>query len=234
MAATSGSPQVTTMSYNAAGNETQIKDPAGNTWSYTYDLLGRQTKAVDPDSGTTVVGYDPAGNVAYTTDANGTSNNFTYDGLNRKTAEYTGSTTQGSGTEIATWTWDTLKKGLLSFRTSSVSGAIDDTEILGYDTFGNRTGVWTLVPTGKPLAGTYRTTTTYSSTGLLLDEVPAAGGGLPVDSIALTYDKFGNPITEKGNNTYAWARPGLPTTRSPRSTWAPGLPRRRLPTTTTP
>ena len=24
-----------------------------------------------------------------------------------------------------------------------------------------------------------------------------------MDSIALTYDKFGNPITEKGNNTYA-------------------------------
>jgi hypothetical protein len=85
-----------------------------------------------------------------------------------------------------------------------------DTGILGYDTFGNPTGAWTLVPTGQPLAGTYRTTTTYSSTGLLLDEVPAAGGGLPVDSIALTYDKFGNPITEKGNNTYASAATWTP------------------------
>jgi YD repeat-containing protein len=78
---TGGSPQTTTMSYNAAGNETQIKDPAGNTWSYTYDLLGRQTKAVDPDAGTTTTGYDPAGNVAFTTDANGTSDNFSYDAL---------------------------------------------------------------------------------------------------------------------------------------------------------
>ncbi len=199
---TGGSPQVTTMTYDAAGNKASTKDPAASTWSYTYDLLGQQTKDVDPDSGTTVTGYDAVGNVAYATNGTGTTINFTYDALNRKTAEYTGSTTQGTGTEIATWTWDTLKKGMLSFETSITGGVSYKTGSLGYDAEGDVSGSFMTVPVGQPLAGTYRTQYSYSSTGLMTAETPAAGGGLPGESLTFTYDKFGNPTGENGLDTY--------------------------------
>lgn len=199
-----GNPQATTMSYNAAGDKTQITDHSTNSWTYTYDLLGRQVQAVDPDTGTTKTGYDAAGNVAYTTDGRGVTVNFTYDGMNRKTAEYTGSTTQGQGTQIATWLWDTLKGGLLTNETAvAVSGATYKSGPLGYDIYGNPSGQFVIVPSGKPLAGTYRTTYSYSSTGQMLAETPAAGGGLPNDSITFTYDQYGNPVTEKGYDVYA-------------------------------
>src|SRR6185437_559974 len=200
---TGGSPQVTTMSYDAAGNKVSVKDPAGNTWSNTYDLLGRPIKTVDPDAGTTTTGYDVAGDVAYTTNGAGVSDNFTYDGLNRKTAEFTGSTTQGSGTQIATWTWDTLKKGLLSSESSVVSGATYKTGALGFNSEGEVSGTFVTVPVGQPLAGTYRTQYAYSTTGLTTSMTPAAGGGLPAESITYAYDKFGNPLTESSLDTYA-------------------------------
>ncbi|HXS64881.1 MAG TPA: RHS repeat-associated core domain-containing protein [Streptosporangiaceae bacterium] len=200
---TGGSPQVTTIGYDAAGDKISIKDPAANTWSYTYDLLGQQTKAVDPDAGTTITGYDAAGNVAFTTNGAGVSDNFLFDGLNRKTAAYTGSTTQGSGTQIATWTWDTLKKGLLSSQTSVTGGVSYKTGMLGYNSAGDVTGTFVTVPVGQPLAGTYRTQYAYSTTGLMRSMTPAAAGGLPVESITYAYDKFGNPVSESGFDKYA-------------------------------
>jgi RHS repeat-associated protein len=199
---TGGSPQVTTTAYDAAGNKTSITDPSGNAWTYTYDLLGEQLTQADPDAGTTTTGYDPAGNVAFTTNALSQSLNYTYDALNRKTAEFTGSTTQGSGTQDATWAWDTLKKGRLSFETSITGSVTYKTGNLGYDSAGHASGTFVIVPAGQPLAGTYRTQYTYTTTGQLTGELPAAGGGLPADSLAFTYDQFGNPVTEKGFDEY--------------------------------
>lgn len=200
-----GSPQVTAMSYDATGDKTQITDSGQNKWTYTYDLLGRQVKAVDPDTGTTQTGYDGAGNVAWTTDARNVTVNYTYDGLNRKTGEFSGSTTQGQGTPVATWTWDTLKGGRLTNETavSAANGATYKSGYLGYDIYGNPSGQFVTIPSGQPLAGTYRTTYSYSSTGQMLAESPAAAGGLPNDSLAFTYDSYGNPATEKGYDVYA-------------------------------
>ncbi len=202
---TGGSPQVTSMSYDASGNKTGMADPAGNNWTYSYDLLGRKVRQVDPDTGTTVTSYDAAGNITFTTNGAGVSNNFVYDALNRKTAEYTGSTTPGSGTKIATWVWDTLKKGLLSSETSVNNGVTYTTGNLGYDSEANVSGTYVIVPTGQPLAGTYRTQYSYSTTGLMLAMTPAAGGSLPVDALTFTYDHFGNPASESGLDVYASA-----------------------------
>ena len=71
-------------------------------------------------------------------------------------------------------------------------------------------------PVRAPLAGTYETGYTYSTTGLLLDESPASGGGLPVDSLSWTYDSYGNPTSESGLRHLCQQRdldavqPGLP------------------------
>jgi RHS repeat-associated protein len=197
-----GSPQVTTATYDAAGNTTKITDPDGNTWSYGYDLLGEQVSATDPDTGTRVTGYDAAGNVAYATDANGTTVNYTYDSLNRKTAAYTGSATQGQGTKAATWVWDTWKKGRLGYETRITPGGTYETGYLGYDTYGTPAGTFVVVPSGQPLAGQYKTGTTYSSIGLLIGEAPAAGGGLLDGTISYSYDQYGNPVKETGYDVY--------------------------------
>ena len=199
---TGGTPQATTMAYDAAGNKTSITDPSSNTWTYTYDLLGEQLTAADPDTGAGTTGYDAAGNIAYTTDARGQSLNYAYDALNRKIAQFTGSTTQGQGTQAATWTWDTLKAGRPSSSTSTTGGVTYTTGNLGYDSEGHASGTYVTVPTGQPLAGTYRTQYGYTTTGQMTAMSPAAGGGLPPDSMAFTYDAFGNPLTEKASATY--------------------------------
>jgi RHS repeat-associated protein len=202
----SGTMLATATTYDAAGNKTKVADSANNAWTYQYDLLGRQTSATDPDTGTTATTYDADGDTASTTDANGTSVNYVYDVLDRKTARYTGSTTQGSGTKIATWVYDTIKHGKLSYETSinPTSGAVYYTGNLGYDTEGNVTGTFATIPSSVTgLSGTYETRESYSSTNLLLSESPQGGGNLPNDSLAFSYDQYGNLQSEQGYDVYA-------------------------------
>jgi YD repeat-containing protein len=68
-----GDPRQALYGYDASCQMTQTADPAGNMWSWAFDVLGHQTKAVDPDTGTTTSTYDDAGNVLTTTDARGVS-----------------------------------------------------------------------------------------------------------------------------------------------------------------
>jgi YD repeat-containing protein len=44
--------------YSKAGHLRTVKDPGGNTWTFTYDLRGRRTVVDDPDRGTSVTRYD--------------------------------------------------------------------------------------------------------------------------------------------------------------------------------
>jgi RHS repeat-associated protein len=198
-----GTSQATTTTFDALGDATKITDPAGDVWSYGYDLLGHQTSQTDADTGTLTKVYDPAGNLRSTTDARGVSDNYKYDQLNRKTAEYTGSTTPGSGTEVASWTWDTLAAGKLTSSSTYNSTGAYTTAYLGYDSYGNTTGTKISIPVGQAgLAGTYETQNTYSSTGLMTSLTPANAGGLPIDGIHFTYDAFGNVTAEAGYDTY--------------------------------
>lgn len=43
-----------------------MTDASGNTWTWTYDVLGQQIAAHDPDAGDTAQRYDAAGRVATT------------------------------------------------------------------------------------------------------------------------------------------------------------------------
>ena len=78
----------TSYTYTPAKKLAGITDPAGNTWSWTYDLLGNQLAQSMPDSGTTTSTYDAAGQLLSVTDARGKTTAYTYDGDGRKTAEY--------------------------------------------------------------------------------------------------------------------------------------------------
>ena len=227
---TGGSPQATMMSYNAAGNETQIKDPAGNTWSYTYDLLGRQTKAVDPDTGTTVDRLRPGRKRRLHHRRQRDQRQ-----LHLRRAEpqdrrvhrldHPGQRHPDRDLDLG----HPEEGPAVLPRPPSSAASTYDTGILGYDAYGNADRkLWSLVPTGKPLAGTYRTT--YD---VLLDRTDARRGARRRRRAAGRLDRR-SPMTSSATRSprrattpTPQARPGRPTTRSPRSTWAPGLRRRR-------
>src|SRR5581483_4847279 len=105
----------TTYTYTSAGRPATQKDAAGTTWSWSYDLLGRQTDAYDPDTGHTTFAYDKVGNVTGVTNVDdaGKQTTFVYDAANRKTAAYdtTATSTLSPANQIAGWTYDTVKAG---------------------------------------------------------------------------------------------------------------------------
>ncbi|XVV33032.1 polymorphic toxin-type HINT domain-containing protein [Streptomyces sp. CA-100214] len=168
--------EATRYAYDAAGNLSKVTDGSGrNTWTYTYDLRGRQTASSDPDkgAGTTVYGKD--GRIATTTDARKNTLATTYDELGRKTSLRIGSST---GTKLAEWTYDTAPggKGLaansIRYDTSVTPAAAYTTSVTGYDTAGNPTGTKVTVPSvpgEEELAGTY----TVAATATPVNNLPA-------------------------------------------------------------
>ncbi|MEV4334159.1 RHS repeat-associated core domain-containing protein [Streptomyces sp. NPDC049597] len=157
----------TTYAYDRAGNLEKITDTSGrNSWTYTYDLRGRQIAATDPDKGASTMVYGADGRLATTTDARGTTLATTYDELGRKSTLRTGSVT---GAKLAEWAYDTATggKGLPAsstrYDTSITPAAAYKTAVTGYDSTGHSTGITVTVPsvTGEEkLAGTYSIATT--------------------------------------------------------------------------
>lgn len=62
-------------------------DPAGNTWSYTYDRRGLMRSATSPSGGVTLFAYDDAGNLIERTDPNGHAQRWAYNVLGRRVTE---------------------------------------------------------------------------------------------------------------------------------------------------
>ncbi|WP_177239934.1 ricin-type beta-trefoil lectin domain protein [Streptomyces monashensis] len=208
---------VTSYTYTPAGQIATMSDNAGNNWSYSYDLLGQETKQTDPDTGTTTFDkYDNLGNLQQTTDARGQTLSYTFDGLDRKTAEYSGawSATPDPSKELASFSYDTLAKGYPTSSTRYVGGASGDAytqAVTGYTTDYQPTGASTTVPTstGFPSNGTGSNSNTYTVTyhyspimGLLSETDYGADGGLPAETVGYGYDLQGLLDGFGGKNTY--------------------------------
>jgi RHS repeat-associated protein len=182
----------TTYSYTPAGQLAGIQDADGNTWSYGYDPEGDQTTATDPDAGTTTSTYDPAGQVMSVTDARSDQTSYTYDADGRKTAEYdtTGGAGETTADELASWTYDTLAKGLPTSSTSYADGLAFTTAVTRYDAYGLPVSVTTTIPTSQTvtgdLAGSYSVGYGYNAytEGVAYLSYSAAG---PLPSETLTY-----------------------------------------------
>ncbi|CAN3984653.1 hypothetical protein KPATCC21470_7381 [Kitasatospora purpeofusca] len=185
---------VSTYAYSALGQPAKHTDSSGNTWNYTYDLLGRQTSITDPDAGTTRQYYDANSRLDHTVDAKGNTLAYTYDLIGRKTGQYSGSA--AGGEVLASWTYDTLAKGKPTSSTRYVGGANGAAyvnELTGYDIGYRPTGTAVTIPsTEGALAGTYTTESTYDPVLGLLDTLtlPAAGG-LPSETIGYGYNDTG-------------------------------------------
>ncbi|MFE4970547.1 RHS repeat domain-containing protein [Kitasatospora sp. NPDC056651] len=187
--------------YDSAGKLAKLVDPAGNTWSWEHDLLGRQTKAVDPDKGTTISAYNADGTLATVTDGRGKTLAYTYDILGRKTAMFDGST---SGTKLAEWAYDTLpgSNGLATGSTRFENGKAYTTAVTGFDGAARPTGTTVTIPDSEgPLAGSYTTSQTHTpDTGLVDTTSYPAGGGLAQETIRRNYTPLGLPTSVSGGS----------------------------------
>ncbi|MFP8887588.1 RHS repeat domain-containing protein [Streptomyces mangrovi] len=206
-----------TYAYDQRGELNKMTDAAGNTWTWNFDARGRQTKAEDPDKGTTTTVYDDLDRPVKTTDARGVALATSYDALGRKTELKQGDEL------LARWTYDTLAKGQPVTDTRYEDGHAYTTEIGGYnDRYQPTSSTITLPDSAGALAGSYRWSYGYNQyTGTQEWISQPAMGGLPSERVttihntdnlptrtvagrqalvnAVTYDQLSRPIrTEYG------------------------------------
>ncbi|GAA3651214.1 hypothetical protein GCM10022267_41890 [Lentzea roselyniae] len=188
----------TKSTYNFKGQLEQVTDPAGNKWSYVYDLLGRKWKETDPDRGTTTVEYNALDQVVKTTDSENRSLTFKYDQLGRKTEMLSGTT------PLAKWEYDGKKKGLLDSSTRYSGGHAYVQRITEYDAYSRVLETQVEIPTVEGTLGrTYMFARDYTPvTGALLFTESPAAGGLAAESVSTAYNDQGAPIKTGGLNTY--------------------------------
>lgn len=196
----------TDYTWTPAGQQASMTDPAGNTWSWAYNLLGQQTDAYDPDTGHTTSVYDNAGQPISTTDARGAQTTYTYDQDGRTTGEYDTTSTQTLSTsnQLAGWTYDTVKKGLPASTTSYSGGDTITSTILGYNLYENVAGQKiTITGTDAGLLPSGGLTFSYgytTATDLPNSEQDPAWGGLPLENVDTGYDAFGQPDALSGTS----------------------------------
>ncbi|MFE3267107.1 polymorphic toxin-type HINT domain-containing protein [Streptomyces sp. NPDC059215] len=208
----SGSPSgsYTSIKYNydQKSRLKEIVDNDGNTWSYGYDLMGRQTTSSDPDTGTTNTVYNDVDQVASTTTAAGTKDaktlSYTYDVLGRKTGLYDG-TVQDADHQLARWTYDSLMKGKPTSAIRYVGGSGTTgksylSQIGAYDALYRPTATRVTIPsvTGEEsLAGTYTSSAGYNLDGSVQFTSDPAAGGLPSETLEVGYNELSMPTTLK-------------------------------------
>lgn len=173
-----------------------VADP--ETWTYNYDLAGRRTTAVDPDTGTSTTIFDDSGNVTQTVDGAGRTLNTTYDDLNRPTI-----TTDGSGRVLIERTYDTgvpnAKGRQVSASRHNYEAATDrvvTTSVTGFDERGNPAGnSWTYpksihTPTAVG-TDTVAQSATYNANDSVAIATTNAIANLPLTTLAYQYNEAG-------------------------------------------
>ncbi len=195
--------------YTPNDDVASITDPAGNVWTRTYNLLGQQLTDTDPDTGRTTMSYDDAGQLLSTTDARGKTITTTYDPDGRKKAKYdtTGGAAPGPSNQLASWTYDTLKKGYLTSSTAYLDGNAYTTAILGYDRHGLPIARKVVLPESEgalaPTNGYVVQYTYNTSTGRLATRTDQAAGGLPQETVTYGADNYGRVTSVRGIWDYA-------------------------------
>jgi len=183
---TTTAPATTSYTYDGDGNRQTMVSANGNTTSYSYDHLGRQTAttlpAVTLSNNTTTnpvetTGYDADGNAVRETDANGNSTTRSYDPLGRLVAE----TNPVSGTMVMTYT------------ASEVTAAQDpqgNVTGYGYDAAGRQ------IQVTNPATGTVQTAYDAASNTLALTTTDRTAGNAVVTLNQMGYDALNRVITD--------------------------------------
>ena len=204
------------------GKPSTITGPDNAHWSYTYDLYGRQTKAVDPDTGTNTTGYTDLDQVSWTKDTTGNATVSAYDDLGRLTGTWSApagadltSTTeeQVPANQLTANTYDSLVLGQPTSSTryvggSGPTGTAYTSTVTAYDSMDRATATHLTLPSDDALVTSGAVTATLAfSTAYNIDgtqqfvKTPAAGG-LPAETVGTHYDDVGLPMTLGGTSDY--------------------------------
>ncbi|WP_431033703.1 RHS repeat domain-containing protein [Streptomyces sp. P6-2-1] len=203
--------QKTSYTYGKWDEPLKVTDPAGNTWTHTFDARGQEIRTDDPDKGTTTTGYDKLGRATTVTDARGVTLTTSYDALGRETSVKKGSTT------LTSRVWDTVAKGQPTSSTRWVDGQEYTSATTAYnDDYQPTASTVTIPAAAGAVAGTYDWTFGYNKyTGQQEWVKQPAVGNLPSERVTSVYGEGNLPFkTTAGslvlvNDTTrdAWARP---------------------------
>ncbi|MEU7063114.1 RHS repeat-associated core domain-containing protein [Streptomyces sp. NPDC046161] len=189
-----GAYDTTRYTYERRGQLEKVVNEAGDTWSFEYDIRGRQTKVTDPEKGTVTKAYGKGDRLESTTDSRGRTIAYEYDVLGRTTATHEGSLT---GPKLTDAVYDTLPGavGLPVSATRYVNGNAYTQAVTGYDAEYRPTGTSVTIPKSEgALAGTYDFSAGYRpNTGLSAWSQQPAVAGLPAERTTLAYNHFELP-----------------------------------------
>lgn len=174
--------------YTPRDEMAKVTDAAGNRWSYTYDMLGRQIESVDPDKGTTTSTYDDRGLRTSTTDAEDTTLAYVYDGLGRQTELREGA---NSGSLRAKWVYDTISgaKGHLAESIRYAGGEQYTSKVVAYDRrYRVQRSSITITGAEDELAGTYVSGTEYNVSGSVQSVGYPKAGALAPAVVGYAYE----------------------------------------------
>ncbi|GIE32982.1 type IV secretion protein Rhs [Actinoplanes italicus] len=201
--ATGGTANVTKYEYDHSGRRTKVIGADNTTWSWTYDLRGREISQSDPDTGLFYTKYDDAGNTIATKDARGIELTYTHDLAGRK---LTGVNKSRNNFKFVSYEYDTLRIGKATSTTRYVSGVTGGYTVAytGYSTLGKPLGQKITLPSVEsplPLEFTNKFRYTQDTEALAQHEAPAVGG-LPGETISYGRNLLGAPTRTAGIETY--------------------------------
>ncbi|NDZ64160.1 sugar-binding protein [Streptomyces cyaneofuscatus] len=177
--------------FTPTGALAKATDPAGNQWTYKYDLLGQIEETTDPDKGIFKYFYDDRGRLTSTEDARKTKLAYGYDGLGRRTEIRSDSS---SGSLRATWTYDTISgaKGHIAESTRYADdGKAYVNKVVAYDKLYRplRTSVTIPATTANAgLSGTHLSSVTYKPSGLVSGVGLPKAGSLAASSVVFVHE----------------------------------------------
>ncbi|MET7426003.1 polymorphic toxin-type HINT domain-containing protein [Dactylosporangium sp. NPDC005555] len=194
----------TKYTYNKDGQQSVVEDSAGNKWEYFYDDLHRTKETREPDRGTSKVEYNQYGEVNKTIDGRNNVLSIIYDLVGRPVELKDVTVTPEK--RLATWTYDTLKKGLPTSSSRWVGSDEYRDSVVEYDHAMRPTKTSVGIPMIEGgLADTYLYEHTYNFDGSRKTTKLPAAGNLPAETLTFGYNVWGLPFSLTGASSYVQA-----------------------------
>ena len=184
-----------TYAFDAQGNLIQTTDAQSNSIHVEYDLLGRRTKLVDPDLGTSEFTYNAYSELTEQKDNKQQVITMTYDKLSRLLIRTVpGTTSEGGGVSI--WAYDIAAKGKGAI--ASITGPSDYAKSFTYDQYGRPDSDTTTIR-----GDTFTQSYTYNTDGFLASRRYPDSGTDKVFEVNFAYvNGYLSTVTGTGNTEY--------------------------------